>query len=169
MSDFNTVHGKISEMSQDELRLIIDEEQGDQGHSEKDVGPPIPVPPRSYYANNYPIREPKRNLSPRDEKITWSLVVVIFSLNILLVFGCWVNVLCQNQNDWRIESIEISVDSDAEIDEELLNKLYYDLDEDSRANVTNETYYLELTIDYMNEIIRFDYNFKFESNKITNL
>jgi hypothetical protein len=147
-------------MSQDELKQIVDEESEVKSLKKSETEVP---------SQNHAIRPYNPIYPPARDKTSRKFIIVIIILNILLFFSCYINWLCGDSGNWRLESIYFTVDQEAELDEDLLEILYLDLDEDSRLNVTNMTYYLELSIPRFDYFIRFDYLFRFSSNNITNL
>jgi hypothetical protein len=99
----------------------------------------------------------------KNKTITLRLVII----SILLV-SVGLYVVCLGPFD-SIESVYFTFDSEAELNETLLDQLYLNLDADSRVNVTNETYFLVLSIPELDYSIRFDYLFEFTIDNLTNL
>ena len=114
---------------------------------------------------NYPNR-----LSYPPPKFKWLKIIGLILLIPIIITGLYIAVLCLPPvGGWRLESLHFTVDSKAELNCTLLDELYYDLDNDSRLNVTNETYFLELSISNISYSIRFDYLFEFTSDNLTNI
>lgn len=95
--------------------------------------------------------------------------IVIILLIPLIVIGLVIAGMCLISAGPILESFYFSCESEAELDETLLDELFYILDLDSRMNVTNETYFLVLSIPELDYSIRFDYLFEFTSENQTNL
>ena len=117
------------------------------------------------YDKQYPCYPSYR--SPKDKK---RLKIIILILLIpLIIISIIVAGLCLISGGWTLEEFYFTFDSEAELDDALLNELYYNLDVDSRMNVTNETYFLVLSIPDLDYSIRFDYLFEFTNDNLTDL
>ena len=80
---------------------------------------------------------------------------IFFILLITLIFICiYIASMCLISGGWILESFYFTFDQEAELNDTLLSELYYKLDEDSRMNITNETYSLELPENMFREIMR---------------
>jgi hypothetical protein len=90
------------------------------------------------------------------------LIILMIILVPLLIFSCYIVSICfLISGGGTIESAIFTFDSENEIDEDLLDELYYGLDAGSQENVTNGTYFLVLTIPDLNYSIQFNYLFNF--------
>ena len=124
--------------------------------------PNLPPPPQDQFQQYYTGYPPP--------KFKWLKIIGLILLITIIIIGLYIAVLCLPPvGGWRLESLHFTFDSEAELNCTLLDELYYDLDNDSRINVTNETYFLVLSIARLNYSIRFDYLFEFTSDNLTNL
>ena len=87
----------------------------------------------------------------------------------LILVSLYIASLCLISGGWVLEYFYFTYDSDAELDDTLLDELYYNLDMDSRMNITNETYFLVLSIPDLDYSTRFDYLFEFTNDNFTDL
>jgi len=114
-----------------------------------------------YYKNPIGINQFERKQAPWAKlRAIFIFILVLFLIGIYL--GCFIG-------GSRLESFYFTYDSEAEIDENLIDTLYNNLDQDSRLNITNETYSLLLVIQDLDFIQRFDYLFVITGGNITNL
>ncbi|UCE73653.1 MAG: hypothetical protein JSV56_11595 [Methanomassiliicoccales archaeon] len=100
---------------------------------------------------------------PKIKTIIFWFVVISLILSLIGLF-----LVCSGPFN-SVESIYFTFDSDAELNDVLLDRLYYNLDTNSRLNVTNETYFLILSIPDLDYSIRFDYLFESTIDNLTNL
>jgi hypothetical protein len=107
--------------------------------------------------------QPHQPMTRKKNVIIFSCIVVFF------IFAGWFIVICGISGGWILHSLSFTVDNDMEIDESLLNEIYFNLDNESRLNITNETYFLKLTIPELNYSIRFDYLLSFNVDQIISL
>lgn len=119
---------------------------------------------REWYERNYPHHSSYPSPKFKRLKIIGLIIIILIIIVGLCIAVVYLTFVC-----WRLESFHFTVDSEAELNATLLNKLYCDLDAESRINVTNETYFLVLSIPDLNYSIRFDYLFEFTSDYLTNL
>lgn len=120
---------------------------------------------KDWYYQNYP------NHAKHHDNIKTRLLLPIIIIVLILAFfiSLYYLFICSTSGGWILDSAEFYYDSEAEIDGGLLNELYYNLDADSRMNVTNDTYFLVLSIPELDYTIRFDYLFEFIAENQTNL
>jgi hypothetical protein len=120
---------------------------------------------REWYDDRYPCYP-----GYRSQKGKRQLKIILFILLIpLIIISIYVAGLCLISGGWILESFYFTFDYEAELDDALLDELFYNLDADSRMNVTNETYFLVLSIPDLNYSIRFDYLFEFSNDNLSDL
>ena len=120
---------------------------------------------REWYDNRY-LRYP----SFRSQKGKRRLKIIFLILIIpLIIISIIIAGLCLISGGWILESFYFTFDYEAELDDALLDELFYNLDADSRMNVTNETYFLVLSIPDLDYSIRFDYLFEFTNENLSDL
>jgi hypothetical protein len=146
---------KIAVMTQTEIKLREDDESDNRSYTDEH---------QDRYRQHYPPPKGKSALKNRIVLIT--VFFVVFTAMIILFYYF---LICSVSGGWILDSAEFYYDSEVEIDSRLLNELYLNLDYDSRMNVTNETYFLVLSIPELDYSIRFDYLFEFDGDNLTNL
>lgn len=149
-------NGEDVRMGENKFRFIDDDEQ-DKSTFEADL--------QDYLDKHYP------NHAKRHENIKTRLLLPIIIIVLILAFfiSLYYIFICVPYGGWILDSAEFYYDSESEIDDGILNELYYNLDADSRMNVTNDTYFLVLSIPELDYTIRFDYLFEFIAENQTNL
>lgn len=143
-------------MSQDEVRLHDEESDGKTFNGES-----TEEPQQNY--QDIPKHPPLKGKWP------WKYIVLIIVLNILILYLIYLYIICSGFGGLILDSAEFYYDSEAEIELGLIDELYHNLDFGSRMNVTNETYFLVLSIPELEYSIRFDYIFEFDGDNLTNL
>ncbi|UCE37839.1 MAG: hypothetical protein JSW00_00920 [Thermoplasmata archaeon] len=118
------------------------------------------------YTGNSGIKTPEEKYQEYQKKYKKEIIIAIVFIIISLILISWL-YYCMLPGV-RLKSFYFTIDSEAQLDDALLDELYYKLDSDSRMNVTNETYFLVLSIPDLDYSVRFDYLFEFNnSNSIS--
>jgi len=149
-------NGEDVRMGENKFRFIDDDEQ-DKSTFEADL--------QDYFDKHYPNHAKHHE----NKKTRLLLPIIIIVLILALLISLYYVFICGTSGGWTLEEFYFTFDSEAELDDALLNELYYNLDVDSRMNVTNETYFLVLSIPDLDYSIRFDYLFEFTNDNLTDL